>query len=148
VLLSVLRVFVVCIFILFSSKSQVKLRTSEPSSYVNMSLTDVEKVNPSVESEDVNHIEAIERDADQTEHEETFFQALRKYPKIDLWCCFGLWVLTLASYDSYAGGIAVGIPEFRKVFGTNFEGTWILPANWLSAFSGVPQATSVSTADI
>lgn len=106
-----------------------------------MSELSPKTVDPSANAMPLDHIEAVGHLANQEEHEETAFQALKKCPKVVMWSCFGLWVLTLASYDSYAGGIAIGIPEFRKAFGTEFEGEWIIPANWLSAFSGGPQAS-------
>lgn len=42
-----------------------------------------------------------------------------------------------------ASGIILGIPEFRKDFGYLFDGNYVLPANWQSAFSGAPSAAQI-----
>ncbi|KAN0089452.1 MFS general substrate transporter [Hyaloscypha variabilis] len=42
-----------------------------------------------------------------------------------------------------AGGLVVSIPEFRKDYGKPFKGGYVIDAQWQSAFSGGPVASSV-----
>jgi hypothetical protein len=37
-------------------------------------------------------------------------------------------------FDSLAGGVVVGITEFRKDFGTPFGGDYVVDANWQLGF--------------
>ncbi|CAG9978431.1 unnamed protein product [Clonostachys byssicola] len=77
------------------------------------------------------------------EQELTPTQALRKYPRVVFWCCFAIWILFLSSFDNQAGGVVLGIPQFRKDFGHAFDGGYVLPAGWQSAHSGGPTASTV-----
>jgi hypothetical protein len=86
-------------------------------------------------------IETYSHVANQEEHEETVLQAIIKHPKTILWCVFALWILLLSSFDNQAGGVVIGVPEFRKDFGSAFEGNYVLPAKWQSAYSGGPTAS-------
>jgi hypothetical protein len=111
-----------------------------------MSDTFEKTVDPSVEHidlADLADLEVIGGVVNQQDHEETVFQALRKHPRTLLWCVYALWVLTLSSYDNQAGGIFLGIPQFRKDFGFPYNGNYVLYANWQSAYSGGPTASSV-----
>lgn len=94
-----------------------------------------------VEHHDQNHKEKYGHIANQEEHEETALQSLRRHPKTIMWCVFVLWVLLLSSFDNQAGGVVIGVPEFRKDFGSAFEGNYVLPAEWQSAYSGGPTAS-------
>ncbi|PMD40268.1 general substrate transporter [Hyaloscypha variabilis F] len=96
-----------------------------------------------VEHHDQNHKEKYGHIANQEEHEETALQSLRRHPKTIMWCVFALWVLLLSSFDNQAGGVVIGVPEFRKDFGSAFEGNYVLPAEWQSAYSGGPTASAV-----
>ena len=79
--------------------------------------------------------------AEQEEHHDTVLQTLKKHPKALAWCLYALGVLTLSSYDNQAGGVFLNIPEFRKDFGFAYEGNYVLPAKWQSAFGGGPTAS-------
>jgi SP family general alpha glucoside:H+ symporter-like MFS transporter len=98
-------------------------------------------VGATVEYTDHAHTETYGHLANQEEHEETILQAITKHPKTIVWCVFALWVLLLSSFDNQAGGIVIGVPEFRKDFGSAFEGNYVLPAKWQSAYSGGPTAS-------
>ncbi|KAJ0424435.1 general substrate transporter [Aspergillus carlsbadensis] len=56
-----------------------------------------------------------------------------RYPGACTWCVYAIWCITLLSFDVQAAGAVVGIPEFRKDFG--YE--------WQSAFGGAPIATAI-----
>ncbi|KUJ13503.1 MFS general substrate transporter [Mollisia scopiformis] len=79
----------------------------------------------------------------QEEHDLTKRQAFMQNKKTMAWCFWVIWVLILASFDNAAGSSILGIPQFRKDFGSAFEGNYVLPAKWQSAYSGAPAAFSV-----
>ncbi|KAL3457585.1 major facilitator superfamily domain-containing protein [Aspergillus heterothallicus] len=62
------------------------------------------------------------------EHQTGIFQSFVRYPGACIWC------ITLLSFDVQAAGAVVGMPEFRKDFGYEYEGGYVLPAKWQSAF--------------
>jgi MFS family permease len=77
------------------------------------------------------------------EHQTGVFQSFVRYPGACVWCVYAIWCITLLSFDVQAAGAVVGIPEFRKDFGYEYEGDYVLPARWQSAFGGAPIATYV-----
>ncbi|KAL1864918.1 hypothetical protein VTK73DRAFT_5604 [Phialemonium thermophilum] len=97
----------------------------------------VEKIDDTVENAQLAHF------ADQEDHETGIFQSFVKYPWACAWCIYGLWTIILVSFDVQASGSVVGIPQFRKDFGYEFEGQYVLPASWQSAFNGAPVAMAV-----
>ncbi|KAK1565997.1 MFS hexose transporter [Colletotrichum navitas] len=89
------------------------------------------------------HVESVGRAATVEDHEETVFQAIRGQTWAFMWCLYAIYVLILTSFDNQAGGTVIGIPQFRKDFGTEFDGDYVLPAKWQSAYSGAPVASAV-----
>lgn len=65
-------------------------------------------------------------------------QAIRKHPRELVWCLYAIFVLVLSSFDNQAGGVVLSIPQFRKDFGSPYDGDYVLPAKWQSAYSGAP----------
>ncbi|OBT48860.1 hypothetical protein VE00_00659 [Pseudogymnoascus sp. WSF 3629] len=101
--------------------------------------------NPKNEKTDVDFIESVEqtgRLANQGEHELTPLKAIRDNPWVMLWCIYAIWMLILNSFENQAGGSVLGIPEFRKDFGYKYKGSYVLPVEWQSAFSGAPVASA------
>lgn len=95
-------------------------------------------VDPAEDSEEIAaHLSARE------EQSQTVSQALRSSPWAIVWLCYGVWSILCCSFDSNAGSLVLGIPRFRQDFGYAFQGDYILPADWQSAFSGGPAATQV-----
>lgn len=95
---------------------------------------------------DAEHLDNVADDslahlANQEEHEGNKWQAIRKYPRAFFWSIFAVWCMLLVSFENQAAGNIIGIPEFRKDFGHEFEGTYVLYAKWQSAFSGAPVAS-------
>jgi SP family general alpha glucoside:H+ symporter-like MFS transporter len=78
--------------------------------------------------------------ANQEDHETSRMQAIRSNPRAFAWCLFAVWTTLLVSFEMQASGIVIGIPQFRKDFGTYYNGNYVLPAKWQSAFSGAPVA--------
>lgn len=90
-----------------------------------------------------SHTETIGHLKNQEQHEETVREALTQHPKTMIWLVFAIFVLVISSFDNQAGGIVLGIPQFRKDFGYAFEGNYVLPAKWQSAYSGGPTVSTV-----
>ncbi|KAH6686416.1 MFS hexose transporter [Plectosphaerella plurivora] len=88
-------------------------------------------------------VEELGASAQVADHEEGVFQAIRNHPWPFAWCIYAIYVLILTSFDNQAGGIVLGIPAFRKDFGSAFDGDYVLPAKWQSAYSGGPVASAV-----
>ncbi|CAK7235913.1 hypothetical protein SBRCBS47491_009458 [Sporothrix bragantina] len=101
--------------------------------------------NPHTEAVEV--VETVEAQlahlSDQEDHTIGIWQSLVRYPWASAWCVYGLWTIILISFDVQAGGAVVGIPQFRKDFGNYYEGAYVLPAAWQSAFNGAPVAAAV-----
>lgn len=109
-----------------------------------MSTTIEKTVDPSakhIDLTDLADVEVIGAVTNQPDHEETVYQALLNHPWTLFWCVYALWVLTLSSYDNQAGGVFLGIPQFRKDFGFLYNGNYVLYAKWQSAYSGGPTAS-------
>lgn len=74
--------------------------------------------------------------ANQEDHETSRLQAIRNNPWAFAWCIFAVWTTLLVSYENQASGTILGIPQFRKDFGSYFDGNYVLPAAWQAAFGG------------
>ena len=81
--------------------------------------------------------------ANQEDHELGKWQSLKNYPWTFAWCAYAVWCTLLVSFENQASGNITSIPEFRKDFGHYYEGTWVLKAEWQSAFSGGPVASAI-----
>lgn len=77
----------------------------------------------------------------QEEHELGKFESLKKYPKASFWCIYAVWCVLVLAFENQAGGSILSIPEFRKDFGHEFEGSYVLDTKWQSAFNGAPIAS-------
>lgn len=59
-------------------------------------------------------------------------QAVRLYPKI-VACAFGLALaFLLTGYDTVILGTITAVPYFKQEFGELYNGSYIIPATWLS----------------
>ncbi|KAL4798108.1 general substrate transporter [Aspergillus venezuelensis] len=79
----------------------------------------------------------------QQDHEKSKWQAIRDQPWAFFWCIFAIWTILLVSFENQASGIVVSIPQFRKDFGSFFEGDYVLDTTWQAVFSGAPVASMV-----
>lgn len=89
----------------------------------------------SMEDEHLAHLTVAE------DHKVTKLQAIKQNPWAFLWCLYAVWTVLLVSFENQASGNILGIPEFRKDFGSYFDGNYVLSAKWQSAFSGAPVAS-------
>ncbi|KAL5591069.1 hypothetical protein FOBRF1_014626 [Fusarium oxysporum] len=86
----------------------------------------------------------LARLGNQDEHELGKLESLRRYPKACAWFIFAVWYVLLVSFENQASGNVLGIPRFREDFGyLQDDGTYVLHANWQSAFSGAPMASAI-----
>ncbi|OAL37866.1 hypothetical protein AYO20_02699 [Fonsecaea nubica] len=69
--------------------------------------------------------------------------SMRKYIWAVIWCLYMLWCVLANNYAKTAGQSVLGIPQFRKDFGSAYHGNYVLSAKWQSAYYGAPQAASV-----
>lgn len=92
------------------------------------------------ESPDIVHDEQLGHLANQEEHESGRLEAFVKHPWACFWCGFACWCLILFTFEVQAGGAVLGIPQFRKDFGSEFQGGYVLDTQWQSAFNGAPTA--------
>ncbi|KAJ9604604.1 hypothetical protein H2200_010718 [Cladophialophora chaetospira] len=76
----------------------------------------------------------------------TFFGTVHQYRWALTWCFYTLWCVLANNYAKTAGQSVLGIPQFRKDFGSAFKGNYVLSAKWQSAYYGAPQAASVTGA--
>lgn len=88
-----------------------------------------------------------QRYADQANIEEQrigVVEAIKKSPWAIVWCLYAMWCIVLANFQSMAGSSVIGIPQFRKDFGREYNGEFVLDGGWQSAIDGVPRAAFVS----
>ncbi|CAH0056277.1 unnamed protein product [Clonostachys solani] len=99
------------------------------------------------DTERVEHIHDADNEigqlANQQEHELSPLQAILKRPKSFAWGLFAISTCLLVSFENQAAGMVLSVPEFRKDFGHEFAGDYVLDADWQSAFYGGPVASSV-----
>lgn len=105
----------------------------------------VAMVNDKSENNARHHEDVLEqhsaRLAGQEDREATKWQAIKRNPWAFAWCLYSVWTVLLVSYENQASGIVISIPEFRKDFGSPFNGNFVLSAKWQAAFSGAPVAS-------
>ncbi|KAF5581628.1 maltose permease [Fusarium pseudocircinatum] len=73
--------------------------------------------------------------ANANEHSLTFKDVARKHPKIIWWSFFWCMCAVGWGFDTQVNGAMVGVPAFRKYYGHELNGDWVIPADWLTAFN-------------
>lgn len=91
----------------------------------------------------VHELEPREVQAQQHGKRQTLFSSTRKHHRAVMWCLYMLWCILANNYAKTAGQSVLGIPQFRKDFGSAYQGNYVLSAKWQSAYYGAPQAASV-----
>ena len=97
------------------------------------------------EVEENDRVEDLGHLVNQEEHEVNWWKCVKQNPRIVMWSFYSIWFIILASFDNAAGISTISIPEFRKDFGTPYDGNYVLPAKWQSAYNGAPTALYVQT---
>ncbi|KIX07442.1 uncharacterized protein Z518_02095 [Rhinocladiella mackenziei CBS 650.93] len=101
----------------------------------NAHSTEIELCHIDTETSQMGHL------TNEEDHQETILQSLQRHPWPTLWCAYGVWVILATAFDFAAPSAVTGIPEFRKDFGSAYDGNHALPAKWQSAYSGAPVAS-------
>lgn len=86
-----------------------------------MSHQDYEPRPSDVDVKPINH-EAVHVDAIRTEHELTFTNAVRLYPKAIGWSAFMSIGVIMLAFDPQLLGNLYSTPQFARDFGYEFEG--------------------------
>ncbi|KAI8713561.1 MFS domain-containing protein [Fusarium sp. LHS14.1] len=73
--------------------------------------------------------------ANANEHNLTFRDVARKHPKIIWWSFFWCMCAVGWGFDTQFNGAMVSVPAFRKYYGHELDGDWVIPADWLTAFN-------------
>ncbi|KAH8168536.1 sugar transporter domain-containing protein [Sarocladium implicatum] len=81
--------------------------------------------------------------ANQDEHELGKLESIRRFPLAFFWSCFAVWCVLLVSFENQAAGNIISVPRFREDFGEPYDGDYVIPAEWQSAFQGAPVASGV-----
>lgn len=84
--------------------------------------------------------DVLAQSADQEEHRLGAWASAKSYPWACAWCVYACWCVVLLGFDAQAAGAIVGIPQFRKDFGYEFGGEFVLEAHWQSLFNAAPVA--------
>ncbi|KAK5045093.1 hypothetical protein LTR84_010241 [Exophiala bonariae] len=71
------------------------------------------------------------------------FDAVRKNPVAFSWSIYAIFVMVTSAYTNSISGSVLGIPQFRKDFGYQFGGHYVLPAAWQAAYYGATNAAGV-----
>ena len=85
--------------------------------------------------------ESLAHLANAEDHDINRWGCIKKNPWAFAWCMYAVWTILLVSFENQASGNILGIPEFRKDFGSYYKGNYVLSAKWQSAFSGAPVAS-------
>ncbi|KAL3428807.1 general substrate transporter [Aspergillus tetrazonus] len=80
---------------------------------------------------------------EETPGADTVLATLKREPWAVIWCCYAIWVVLVVAFDFAAPSAILGVPQFRKDFGYFYQGDYVLPAKWQSAYSGAPVASGV-----
>ena len=81
--------------------------------------------------------------ANQEDQQRGTFDSIKNSPWAIAWCLYAMWCVVLANFQSMSGSNVIGIPQFRKDFGREYNGEFVLDGTWQSAIDGVPRATFV-----
>ncbi|KAI0182068.1 putative maltose permease [Hypoxylon sp. FL1284] len=79
---------------------------------------------------DIALAEAIEQ-----EHELSFWQAARLYPKAVGWSAFVSIGVIMLAFDPQIVGNLYAVPQFQKDFGVELDGEYVIPASWQTGLS-------------
>jgi hypothetical protein len=74
------------------------------------------------------------KDFESRQHSLTRKEAIKEHWKPITWCLYMFFTCVMYGFDSLAGGVVVGITEFRKDFGHPFAGDYVIDADWQLGF--------------
>ncbi|KAL4744841.1 hypothetical protein BDW72DRAFT_208690 [Aspergillus terricola var. indicus] len=71
------------------------------------------------------------------EHQQTVLQVFCGHPVLIWWAFFFSVSAIRWGFDAQVNGALLSIPAFRRDFGEQFDGDFVVPAPWLSAFNSI-----------
>jgi SP family general alpha glucoside:H+ symporter-like MFS transporter len=72
--------------------------------------------------------------------ENNLLDAVREHPVAFAWSIYAIFVMVTSAYTNSISNSVLGIPQFRKDFGHQFQGNYVLPASWQAAYYGATNA--------
>lgn len=87
--------------------------------------------------------EIIGRAVQQQDKSRTWWQTLRRDPKLLFWVGVMLWTLIVRGFENQASGTVISIPVFKKQFGVLQDGQYFIDTRWQSALSGGATGASI-----
>lgn len=82
----------------------------------------------------------------QQEHSRTYWQTLRKDPKLLGWIGLMLWMLVIRGFENQASGTLISVTQFKRRFGVYRDDGYYIDTKWQSALSGGPLAAGIAGA--
>jgi sugar porter (SP) family MFS transporter len=84
---------------------------------------------------DVKHLEQAANEATEVEHSLTVKEAFKTYPMAVVWSALFCLCVVMDGYDSGLITNLYGLPSFQRKYGIPFQGGYIIPAAWQTAFA-------------
>jgi len=80
----------------------------------------------------------------QQEHNRSYWETLRKDPRLLFWIGVMLWTLIVRGFENQSSGSVISITEFKRRFGKmDTDGSYFISTNWQSALSGGSNAAAI-----
>jgi MFS transporter, SP family, general alpha glucoside:H+ symporter len=84
---------------------------------------------------DIKHLENAANEATETEHSLTVREAFKIYPWAVFWSVIFCLAIIMDAYDTQLITNLYGLPAFAKKYGEPYNGSYIVPARWQTAFA-------------
>jgi MFS transporter, SP family, general alpha glucoside:H+ symporter len=95
-------------------------------------LAPVESQNQAIQAK---HIENAATEATNVEHSLTVSEAFSIYPMAVVWSVLFCLCIVMDGFDSNLITNLYGLPAFQQKYGEPFDGSYIIPAPWQTAFA-------------
>ncbi|KAJ5806400.1 general substrate transporter [Penicillium pulvis] len=80
----------------------------------------------------------------QQEHNRSYWETLRKDPRLLFWIGVMLWTLIVRGFENQSSGSVISITEFKRRFGKiDKDGSYFISTDWQSALSGGSNAAAI-----
>lgn len=89
---------------------------------------------------DSNFSEPVEHPDNEPKEDHSLLSAVREHPLSFGWSIYAILVMVTSAYTNSISNSVLGIPQFRKDFGYQFRGNYVLPASWQAAYYGATNA--------
>ncbi|KAJ5987085.1 general substrate transporter [Penicillium sp. IBT 35674x] len=80
----------------------------------------------------------------QQEHNRSYWETLRKDPRLLFWIGVMLWTLIVRGFENQSSSSVISITEFKRRFGKmDTDGSYFISTDWQSALSGGSNAAAI-----